>query len=101
MKKNMVNKTVFYSVLNLHRFIFNLRYTNLSVYILPKTDNINAYTFKLNTMNIKGKLIAVLLMQIGNCTNGQWKKQDIIIETDMQHPKKICVSIYGDKINES
>ena len=32
--------------------------------------------------------------------NGEWKKQDIIIEADDQSPKKVCVSIWGDKINE-
>jgi ribonuclease HI len=52
-------------------------------------------------MNIKGKLIALMPIQTGNSSNGHWKKQDIIIETDSQYPKKICVSIWGDKINES
>jgi hypothetical protein len=28
------------------------------------------------------------------------KKQDIIVETDGQYPKKVCISIWGDKINE-
>lgn len=28
------------------------------------------------------------------------EKQDIIVETDGQYPKKVCVSIWGDKINE-
>ncbi len=52
-------------------------------------------------MNIKGKLIDVLPLQTGISKNGQWKKQDVIIETEGQYPKKVCVSFWGDKINES
>jgi hypothetical protein len=33
--------------------------------------------------------------------NGEWKKQEIIVETDGQYPKKICISIWGDKINNA
>lgn len=51
-------------------------------------------------MQLKGKLIEVLPLQTGKSQNGEWKKQDIIIETDDQYPKKICVCIWGDKINE-
>lgn len=51
-------------------------------------------------MNIKAKLIQLLPLQTGMGKNGQWKKQDVIVETDGQYPKKICISIWGDKINE-
>jgi hypothetical protein len=52
-------------------------------------------------MQLTAKLIQVLPLQTGTGKNGQWKKQDIIVETEGQFPKKICVSIWGDKINES
>lgn len=53
-------------------------------------------------MQLTVKLIQVLPLQTGQGRNGTpWKKQDIIVETDGQYPKKICVSIWGDKINES
>lgn len=52
-------------------------------------------------MQITAKLIQVLPLQSGVGKNGEWKKQDVIIETDGQYPKKICVSIWGDKANES
>ncbi|MBC7950023.1 MAG: DUF3127 domain-containing protein [Chitinophagaceae bacterium] len=52
-------------------------------------------------MEIKGKLIQLLPLQTGTGKNGQWKKQDIIIETDGQYPKKVCISIWGDKIDAS
>ncbi|MBL7732946.1 MAG: DUF3127 domain-containing protein [Chitinophagaceae bacterium] len=52
-------------------------------------------------MQLTAKLIQVLPLQTGNGKNGQWKKQDIIVETEGQYPKKVCVSIWGDKINEA
>ncbi|MCH8534995.1 MAG: DUF3127 domain-containing protein [Flavobacteriaceae bacterium] len=50
-------------------------------------------------MQLTAKLIQVLPLQTGTSKNGEWKKQDIIVETDGQYPKKIYVSIWGDKIN--
>jgi hypothetical protein len=52
-------------------------------------------------MQLVAKLIQLLPLQTGTGKNGQWKKQDIIVETDGQYPKKVCISIWGDKINES
>jgi hypothetical protein len=52
-------------------------------------------------MQLIAKLIQVLPLQTGEGKNGIWKKQDIIVETESQYPKKICVSVWGDKINES
>ena len=52
-------------------------------------------------MQLTAKLVQVLPLQTGSGKNGQWKKQDILVETEGQYPKKICVSIWGDKINES
>jgi hypothetical protein len=51
-------------------------------------------------MNITAKLTTLLPIQTGFGKNGQWRKQDIIVETDGQYPKKICISIWGDKIDE-
>lgn len=52
-------------------------------------------------MQLTARLINVLPLQTGNGKNGQWRKQDIIVETDGQYPKKVCIAIWGDKINES
>jgi Domain of unknown function (DUF3127) len=52
-------------------------------------------------MQLTAKLIQLLPLQTGTGKNGAWKKQDIIVETEAQYPKKICISIWGDKINES
>jgi hypothetical protein len=51
-------------------------------------------------MQLTAKLTKLLPIQTGTGKNGEWKKQDIIVETDGQYPKKVCISIWGDKINE-
>jgi Domain of unknown function (DUF3127) len=52
-------------------------------------------------MQLIAKLTQLLPLQTGTGKNGQWKKQDIIVETDGTYPKKVCISIWGDKISES
>jgi hypothetical protein len=51
-------------------------------------------------MQLTAKLTHLLPIQTGTGKNGEWKKQDIIVETEGQYTKRICVSIWGDKINE-
>lgn len=51
-------------------------------------------------MQLTGKLIQLLPLQTGTGRNGQWRKQEIIVETNSQYPKKVCLSIWGDRINE-
>jgi hypothetical protein len=51
-------------------------------------------------MQLTAKLTLILPIQKGTGKNGEWKKQDIIVETDGQYSKNVCVSIWGDKINE-
>lgn len=52
-------------------------------------------------MQLTAKLIQVLPVQTGMGKNGEWRKQNIILETDGMYPKKVCVTLWGDKINES
>lgn len=53
-------------------------------------------------MQVTAKLIQLLPLQTGTGKSGSsWKKQDIIVETNAQYPKKICISIWGDKIDRS
>ena len=49
-------------------------------------------------MQLSAKLIQILPLQSGTGKNGEWKKQDIIVETSDEYPKKICISFRGDKI---
>jgi len=45
-------------------------------------------------------LVSQLLQEVtGNGRNGAWKKQEIIIETQEQYPKKLCFSAWGDKVD--
>lgn len=49
-------------------------------------------------MQLTAKLVQVMPAQTGQGRNGEWKKQEIIVETDGQYPKKICVSVWGDRM---
>lgn len=51
-------------------------------------------------MQITAKLVQLLPLQQGQGKNGTWKKQDVIVETEGQYPKKVCISIWGDKIDQ-
>ena len=50
-------------------------------------------------MEITGKLINILPLVTGQGKNGEWRKQEIVIETQAQYPKKVCLSLWGDKID--
>lgn len=52
-------------------------------------------------MNIElnGKLIQKMAPVSGESRNGKWEKQEFVIETDDQFPKKICMSVWGDKVS--
>jgi hypothetical protein len=52
-------------------------------------------------MEISGTVAALLPMQSGQGKNGTWKKQEFIIETPGQYPKKVCLSLWGDKVDEN
>lgn len=40
-------------------------------------------------------------MQSGQGKNGTWKKQEFIIETQDKFPKKVCLSLWGEKVDET
>jgi hypothetical protein len=54
-------------------------------------------------MEIKGKILHVLPLQTGQGKNGEWKKQDYVLEynRDSQYPKKMMFNLWGDKIDQS
>ena len=51
-------------------------------------------------MEINGKIVELLPEQSGQSANGTWRKQQYILETDDQYPKKICFMVWSDKIDE-
>lgn len=50
-------------------------------------------------MEVIGRLVKILPEVKGTSKNGEWRKQEIIIETAEQYPKKVCVSLWGDKVD--
>ncbi|MFO7873062.1 MAG: DUF3127 domain-containing protein [Bacteroidales bacterium] len=50
-------------------------------------------------MEISGKVISILPEQSGEGHKGPWRKQDFIIETEGPYPRKVCITIWGDKID--
>lgn len=51
-------------------------------------------------LEISGRLLKKLPKQSGEGKNGTWTKQDFVIETSEQYPKKICFSAWGDKASQ-
>jgi hypothetical protein len=49
---------------------------------------------------ITGKVIAILDQTTGQGKKGQWVKQDFVIETPGDFPKKICLQAWNDKIDQ-
>lgn len=53
------------------------------------------------SMTVKGKLVAILNAESGTGRNGNsWKKQMFLLETADQFSKKICFTLFNDKINQ-
>jgi hypothetical protein len=49
-------------------------------------------------MEIIGKLIQKLPLQSGiSKTGNSWQKQEFVIETLEQYPRKVCANLWGDK----
>jgi hypothetical protein len=51
-------------------------------------------------LDVTGKIVQVLDLQSGTSARGDWKKQEFILETEEQYPRKICISLWGDRIND-
>ena len=48
-------------------------------------------------LEFEGSLIKVLPEVTGQGKNGAWVKQDFVLETEDQYPKKACFTAWGDK----
>jgi hypothetical protein len=48
-------------------------------------------------LDLQGIVQQILAKQTGAGKNGSWQKQDFIVETKDQYPKKVCFSAWGDK----
>jgi hypothetical protein len=50
-------------------------------------------------LEITGKLIKVMNPVTGDGKNGSWTKQEFVLETYDQYPKRICCSVWGEKVD--
>lgn len=52
-------------------------------------------------LDLVGKVIKKLPVQSGTSARGDWSKQEFIIETQENFPKKICMNVWGsEKVEE-
>lgn len=51
-------------------------------------------------MEISGSIIRILPEKSGEGRNGPWRKQEFIVETGGQYPRKVCIAVWGDKIDQ-
>jgi hypothetical protein len=50
-------------------------------------------------MDITGRIIQLLPASSGSSARGEWSRQDFIIETQEQFPKKVCLSNWNKKVD--
>lgn len=51
-------------------------------------------------MEVIGRIVKILPMQSGVSQRGEWKKQEFVIETNEQYPKKICISGWAERVDQ-
>ncbi|TNE79181.1 MAG: DUF3127 domain-containing protein [Bacteroidetes bacterium] len=51
------------------------------------------------SLDVTGRIIQKMDVVTGTSARGEWKKQEFVIETAEQYPKKICLSLWGDKVD--
>lgn len=55
----------------------------------------------MSELTISGRIVSVLPLQQGTSKAGNpWKKQGYVIDTGGQYPRKVCFSLFGDKIDQ-
>ena len=52
------------------------------------------------SLEVTGKVIKILPAQSGVSQRGEWKKQEFVIETIEQYPKKICISAWAERVDD-
>ena len=51
-------------------------------------------------MEITGKVVRLGALTEGTSARGPWRKQDLIIETEEQFPKTVCLTCWTNQIEE-
>tara|TARA_R110002124_G_scaffold216376_1_gene382186 strand:- start:123 stop:476 length:354 start_codon:yes stop_codon:yes gene_type:complete len=52
-------------------------------------------------MELTGAVIAILPEVSGQGKNGTWRKQEFVLEIPSQYPRKVCIALWGDKIDQA
>ena len=67
----------------------------------PRKYHVAFATNKRNiTLELTGKIIAVLPEKSGTSSRGPWRKQEYVIEIPGDYPKQVCFMVWGDKIDQ-
>ena len=70
-----------------------------NIYLLANNSKIQI--IQLMALELSGKLIKKLPEVTGTGKNGSnWIKQEFVLETQDQYPKKVCMSVWGDKTQD-
>lgn len=51
-------------------------------------------------IRLQGKVVQILKEQGGQGKNGPWRKRDFILEIPGKYPKKVCITQWGDAIDQ-
>ncbi len=51
-------------------------------------------------IQLRGKVVEILKEQGGEGKNGPWRKRDFILEIPGKYPKKVCITQWGDNIDQ-
>lgn len=55
----------------------------------------------MSELTISGRIALILPLQTGTSKVGKpWQKQEYILDTGGQYPKKVCFSLFGDSITK-
>jgi hypothetical protein len=60
-----------------------------------KYNDVCAMNFEL-----RAKMIKTLPIQTGKGKNGDWQKQDFVVETYESYPKKVCLTIWNERLSQ-
>lgn len=52
-------------------------------------------------MELSGTVISLLPEVTGQGKNGVWRKKEFILEIPSQYPRKVCISMWGERIDQA
>jgi hypothetical protein len=52
-------------------------------------------------LQIKGTVNQILEEKSGEGKNGPWRKRDFVLETEGKYPRNVCITQWGDKIDQA